>query len=212
MLSGPYATNTYGQGISCQGPTFSLSPFVTKNHSYSTPYQSHTITPYYDPTDKDEDNVPDNPGKILYYQKMPSGQKDNHAVSLGVSATISVPLDRELQRQCKESVASRLELQKQALAKERLNFELARLKNCGELAQKGISFHPKSKFYVICSDVILVPKPGQVLPHKHKITVSKPDAKRVKRDSGPAEPAAAPKQIPVQPFSPESSQQSSPAS
>jgi len=212
MLTGPYPTNTYGNGISCQGPTFNVSPFVTKSHSYSLPYNDTTTTPIYDPTDDDENGVPDNPGKILYYQKLPSGQKDSHAFNYGISATISIPLDRQLQQQCKDSVESRLQLQQQVLAKERLNFELARLKNCGELAQKGITFHPKSKFYVICSDVILVPKPGQVLPHKHKITVSKPDAKRVERDSGPAEPAASPKPIPVQPFSPGSSKQSSPAS
>jgi len=28
VLQGPYAVNTYGAGVSCQGPTMSLSPFV----------------------------------------------------------------------------------------------------------------------------------------------------------------------------------------
>ena len=28
VLQGPYAINTYGSGVSCQGPTMSLSPFV----------------------------------------------------------------------------------------------------------------------------------------------------------------------------------------
>jgi hypothetical protein len=28
VLQGPYAVNTYGGGVSCQGPTMSLSPFV----------------------------------------------------------------------------------------------------------------------------------------------------------------------------------------
>ena len=28
VLQGPYAVNTYGSGVSCQGPTMSLSPFV----------------------------------------------------------------------------------------------------------------------------------------------------------------------------------------
>ena len=28
VLQGPYAVNTYGAGISCQGPTMSVSPFV----------------------------------------------------------------------------------------------------------------------------------------------------------------------------------------
>ena len=82
-----------------------------------------------------------------------------------------------------------------------------------ELAQKGITFHPKSKFYTVCSDVVLVAKPGQVLPHYHQIKVSKPDVKHVEPDSGPAEPVASPTQnpreqafpLPVKPFSPPSS-------
>ena len=28
VLQGPYAINTYGSGVSCQGPTMSISPFV----------------------------------------------------------------------------------------------------------------------------------------------------------------------------------------
>jgi hypothetical protein len=31
VLQGPYAVNTYGGGVSCQGPTMSLSPFVLGN-------------------------------------------------------------------------------------------------------------------------------------------------------------------------------------
>jgi len=31
VLQGPFAVNTYGGGVSCQGPTMSLSPFVLGN-------------------------------------------------------------------------------------------------------------------------------------------------------------------------------------
>ncbi len=31
VLQGPYAVNTYGGGVSCQGATFSLSPFLLKS-------------------------------------------------------------------------------------------------------------------------------------------------------------------------------------
>jgi len=31
VLQGPFAVNTYGAGVSCQGPTMSLSPFVLGN-------------------------------------------------------------------------------------------------------------------------------------------------------------------------------------
>jgi hypothetical protein len=212
MLTGPYPTNAYGPSISCQGPTFNLSPFVTTSKSYALPYSPTVRTPYYDPTDDDENGVPDNPGNILYYQELPSGQKNNHSLNLGISATLSFPLDGGLQERCKASADTHNALQRQILANKRLDFELSRLRHCGELAQKGIAFHPQSKFYVICSDVILKPKPGQVLPHVHKITVSKPAAKPSTHGSGPAEPVAAPKPnqpskarpLPVQPFSPPS--------
>jgi hypothetical protein len=35
VLQGPYAVNTYGGGVSCQGATFSISPFVTRNNNNS---------------------------------------------------------------------------------------------------------------------------------------------------------------------------------
>ena len=35
VLQGPYAVNTYGAGVSCQGPTMSLSPFALRNFNSS---------------------------------------------------------------------------------------------------------------------------------------------------------------------------------
>ena len=209
MLTGPYATNRYSQGLQCQGPTLNISPFLTKSLTYAEPFKSHVSTPYYDPTDEDENGVPDNPGKILYYSKMPSGQKNNHSFNYGISATISIPLDRGLQDRCKTAVDTETAMQRQLLANKRLDFELSRLRHCGELAQKGIQFHPKSQFYVICSDVVLTAKPNQnpkVLPHTHKIKVVKPAAKSESQGSAPAAKPAAPKPIPVEPFSPAKSQ------
>ena len=213
MLTGPYPTNSYGPAISCQGPTLNISPFVTTSKSYALPYSDTVRTPYYDPTDDDENGVPDNPGNILYFQELPTGQKNNHALNLGVSATISFPLDGGLQERCKASADTHNAIQRQILANKRLDFELSRLKHCSEHMLKGVMFDPRSKFGVICQDIVIVPKPNQVLPHRHKITVSKPDVKHVKRDSGPAEQDASPTQNPpsrvypltVKPFSPPSS-------
>ena len=45
VLQGPYAVNTYGAGISCQGPTMSISPFAMGNLNGSQDpesFQSHT--------------------------------------------------------------------------------------------------------------------------------------------------------------------------
>ena len=213
QLTGPWPTNTYGPGLSCQGPTFNISPFITKSNSYALPFQNTVSTPYYDPTDDDENGVPDNPGNILFYQEIPSRQKDNHSLNFGVSATLSIPLDGGLQQRCKAAADTQTALQRQILANKRLDFELSRLRHCGELAQKGISFHPKSKFYVVCSDVVLGPTPNQKpVPHYHQIKVLEPDAKRVLPDSDHAEPDAVPIQnqsspaypLPVKPFSPPS--------
>jgi hypothetical protein len=35
VLQGPFALNTYGGGVSCQGPTMSVAPFVLGNTNYS---------------------------------------------------------------------------------------------------------------------------------------------------------------------------------
>ena len=51
-----------------------------------------------------------------------------------------------------------------------LDYELARLKNCGELKKQGIMFHPKSPYYSVCADVVLVNPAGVVAPHNHQIT------------------------------------------
>ena len=40
VLQGPYAMNTYGGGVSCQGATFSISPFVTRNNNNSADPES----------------------------------------------------------------------------------------------------------------------------------------------------------------------------
>ena len=57
----------------------------------------------------------------------------------------------------------------QSVANKRLDFEIARLKNCGELKKAGIMFHPKSPYYSVCADVVLVNPAGVVAPHSHEI-------------------------------------------
>ena len=172
VLQGPYITNTYGGGISCQGPTLNITPFVTGSASASKPYEPFYNDPVYDMRDLNEDGSLDNPGDILYYVPTRTGQKDNYNLSLGFSATWSKPLDRKLQDQCKEAAAANIALMQQASANKRLDFEIARLKNCGELMKAGIYFHPQSQYSKICADVV-VTNPGGVTPqHRHNIPTS----------------------------------------
>ncbi len=174
VLQGPYVTNTYGDGISCQGPTLNITPFITDSHSFQKPREYYYDDPVYDVSDSDNDGVVDNPGSILYHVPTRTGQKDQFNLSLGISATISIPLDGGLQARCKRAVDTRIAMQNQLIANKRLDFEIARLKNCGELLKSGITFHPKSKSAVICSDVMLVNPPGAVGPHTHSISSSAP--------------------------------------
>ena len=142
---------------------------MTDSHSFQTPRQYYYNDPVYDVSDADNDGVPDNPGSILYHVPTRTGQKDQFNFSYGISATVSVPLDRGLQSRCKKTVDSRIAFNNQIVANKRLDFELARLKNCGELMKAGIVFHPKSKYAIICSDVVLVNPPGVVQNHSHSI-------------------------------------------
>ena len=169
VLQGPYITNTYGNGIQCQGPTMNVTPFLTGNIAIKRPYEDYWMDPVYNNVDANNDDVPDNPGEILYYKPVRTGQKDSSTVSLGVSATWSKPLDKKLQEQCKEAAAANIAYMQQNTANKRLDFEIARLKNCGELMKAGIMFHPKSPYYAVCADVVLVNPPGTLPQHSHSI-------------------------------------------
>ena len=168
VLQGPYITNTYGNGIQCQGPTMNVTPYATGTASAQKPYEAWWDSPVYNMIDANDDGVPDNPGEILYYTPNRTGQKDNYNISIGISATWSRPLDKELQQQCKDAAAANIALMQQAHANKRLDFEIARLKNCGELLKQGISFHPKSPYYAVCADVMVNGK-NAITPHTHEI-------------------------------------------
>src|SRR5210317_1187615 len=202
VLQGPYITNTYGGGIQCQGPTLNITPFVTGAGSMQKPYEPYYMDPVYDMRDLDDDGSLDNPGNILYRVPTRTGQKDNYNLSLGVSATWSIPQDKKLQDQCKEAASTQIELQQQLIANKRLDFEIARLKNCGELIKQGIQFHPRSPYYKVCADVV-VHNVNYIKPHAHSIpSVSKPSSAPVSPPSVRAEDLGGPIRIKQEPFSP----------
>ena len=170
VLQGPYITNQYGDGISCQTATANFTPYITRTGTWQDPYEDIFLDPVYNNADNNDDNIPDNPGEILYYIPTRTGQKSTQNINLGFSATISVPLDKEARDKCMEAVAIHNEYRTQLTANKRLDFEIARLKNCGELKKQGIVFHPKSPYYAVCADVMLINPPGVVGEHTHKIT------------------------------------------
>ena len=196
-------TNTYGGGISCQGSTLNINPFISSTTGWASPYESHYNEPVYDTIDlvgafdpegnAIPDGRPDNPGNVLFYKPIRTGQKTNLSINGGITATISIPLDRKHIRSCQKAAEKQVALLDAQLADKRLNYEIARLKNCAELMQKGIMFHPDSPYSKICADVLLVNPPGVLPPHIHSISPLDPSAS-----------ADAAKQTQQQPLSPSS--------
>ena len=217
VLQGPYITNTYGGGISCQGPTMNFTPYITHARNDKDPFETFYMEPQYDGrdfegrlvevqksvknypwetwyddrtytnADGDEvrafedgadmtitvmemqpDGVPDNPGSKIWDKPVRTGMTRNYSTSLGLSATLSLPLDGGLQERCKQAADTQIALQQQMTANKRLDFEIARLKNCGELMKAGITFHPKSRYAAICADVV-VQNVNYIKPHLHTI-------------------------------------------
>ena len=197
VLQGPYITNTYGGGIQCQGPTRNFTPYVTGTLSAARPYEPYYMDPVYDVTDIDgafdDDGNPipderlDNPGDIIFSKKTRTGQKDNYSLGIGFSMTWSTPTDKKLQDLCKTAAASNIQLMQQAHANKRLDFEIARLKNCGELMQKGIFFKPGTEMAKVCADVVVVNK-THIAPHTHSIP--SPSASESRESESAAESGA----------------------
>ena len=168
ILQGSAITNTYGGNIQCQGPTLTVTPYLNRTKSWGLPYEYSYPDPVYDLSDLDDDGRLDNPGDVLFYKDTRTGQKNNHNWNLGLSIQATIPLDQGLQRRCKEAVDTQLALQQQLLANKRLDFEISRLKHCGELMMKGIRFAKGSPYEKVCRDV----RAHHPIPHTHSISVT----------------------------------------
>jgi len=182
-------TNTYGGGISCQGATLNINPFLSSTTSFAMPYEAYYDEPVYDP---------DNPGQILYYQPIRTGQKNNLSFNGGITATISVPLDRHHVKTCRAAAEKQVALLDAKIAMERMVYEIKRVKNCADLMKDGIVI--TGVYAQICKDVVLTNPPGVLPPHTHSITYPKPVSDREWLDSGDAAAPVAPVKIPVSPY------------
>ena len=169
-------------GVSCQGASLTINPFLSSTTGWSDPYERYYNEPVYDTLDITgafdpegnpvPDGRPDNPGRVLFRKPVRTGQKTNFSVNGGITAQISIPLDRSHIRTCRKAAEKQVELMEAALADKRLNYELARLRNCADLMKEGVIFHPKSPYASICADVVLVNPPGVLPPHTHSIPTS----------------------------------------
>ena len=88
--NGSFHQSQIGGGVVCQGAMMTITPFTTFNSNFRKPYRDYYTTPVYDPTDADNDGVPDNPGNILYYQENYSGNKDSLGLNFGIALTFNI--------------------------------------------------------------------------------------------------------------------------
>jgi len=172
VLGGPMVENMYGNNIKCSGPQMTVSPFVTTSFNQKRPMDYIYHTPVYNEATDSNGNLT-NPGEILFYRENYSNNKDSLGLNFGFALTFNIPLDNRFQDSCLDAANTQIQLQKQELSAKRLNYEIARLKNCGELMIAGISFHPESPYAALCADVVISPKANQVLPHNHEIKINK---------------------------------------
>ena len=217
VLQGPYVTNTYGGGVSCQGTTLNMTPYIQFADSRKDPWEDFYNEPQYNVTDATGKMVPtyvtvknypweewyddrtkadgtrwfedgadisiiqdiDSPNGVpdvvdsggtmtpSWYKPVRTDMRANQSFNLGLSATLSIPLNRGMQRKCSEAASAQIASVTQATANKRLDFEIARLKNCGELLKAGIMFHPKSPYASVCADVVVTNPGGTIKPHTH---------------------------------------------
>ena len=217
VLQGPYVTNTYGCGVSCQGTTLNMTPYIQFADSRKDPWEDFYNEPQYNVTDATGKMVPtyvtvknypweewyddrtkadgtrwfedgadisiiqdiDSPNGVpdvvdsggtmtpSWYKPVRTDMRANQSFNLGLSATLSIPLNRGMQRKCSDAATAQIAAVTQATANKRLDFEIARLKNCGELLKAGIMFHPKSPYASICADVVVTNPGGTIKPHTH---------------------------------------------
>ena len=190
VLQGPFHTNTYGNGIQCQGTTLSITPFITGALSLKRPYEDFYQDPVYDTSDVNDDGIIDNPGGILYFKDIRTGQKDSTSITGGISATLSVPLDKRFTTRCLSAATTQEKIQQQILANKRLDFEIARLRECSKFKLQGINFHPTSSAYSICSDILTRPFKEKPIDHVHSISSdsSAPFSFEIKKGSSVSSP------------------------
>ena len=168
VLQGNLIESQFGNGVVCQNSMLTISPFVTTTFNQKRPQDLRYTLPVYNMATDDSGNLT-SPGEILYHQENYSANKDNLGINFGIAATFSIPLGSAYQDACLRSATTQEKIQNQILNNKMLDYELARLKNCGELKISGIEYHPQSPYHTICADVLVKPKMGQVIPHTHKL-------------------------------------------
>jgi len=171
-----YQMNT----ISCQGATLNISPFVSTTYGFASPYEPYFNRPVYSTRDIEGDFDDSNKaigdgdvdaghrGEVLYYEQVRTGMRSsNTSINGGITATFSIPLDREPIKQCRKAMEKQNELYEASLAAKRLNYEMSRAKTCADNYKNGFRFKAGTPMAKICSDIEIIEPTN--LKHIHKI-------------------------------------------
>jgi hypothetical protein len=170
---GGFIYQELGDGIRCSGTTLTVNPFVSKVNAWKDPFEPHYWENIYDDSTDADGNLT-NPGGVLYQKKVRTGQaRNNLSFNYGVTATISVPLDKRLLNNCVRAQNSRVKYLEQAYKARKLDYALSRLKICAEQLKLGVTYAKSSASYVTCEDVRLVNPPNTLPDHKHIISEEK---------------------------------------
>jgi hypothetical protein len=82
-----------------------------------------------------------------YLQTETLTETNMHSRNFGGQVSLSVPLDGSSVELCKQ-------LARNLIEKDRLDYELVRIKECINIFDSGYMIHPNSPFYPVCADVI----------------------------------------------------------
>ncbi len=171
-----YQMNT----ISCQGATLNISPFVSTTYGFASPYEPYFNRPVYSTRDIEGDFDDSNKaigdgdvdaghrGEVLYFEQVRTGMRSsNTSINGGITATFSIPLDREPIKQCRKAMEKQNELYEASLAAKRLNYEMSRAKTCADNFKQGFRFKAGTPMAKICSDIEIIEATN--LEHVHEI-------------------------------------------
>ena len=170
-------------------PQYNMTDFTGRTTKQTVTVKNYPWEDWYDDRTKDDgsrwfedgddiqieidvdgpDGIPDNPGEVTWHKPIRTDMKASQSLNIGLSATLSIPLNKRLQQQCHQAADAQIAMQQQLTANKRLDFEIARLKNCGELKKAGIFFHPASPYHAVCADVVVTNPGGKIVPHTHNL-------------------------------------------
>ena len=81
------------------------------------------------------DGKPDNPGVVVMGKPVRTDYHANQSLNIGLSATLSIPMNKKLQKQCMEAAQLQNDMQGQLIANKRLDFETCKTQELWRINQ-----------------------------------------------------------------------------